>query len=187
MAYEENSELLAYQGNPEHWLPLKVVEKYAAKAVEAGRKIWNGKAILPGSYDKLPVEWLADDKKIITDSHKAAGINFHIICNCAEGRISVFGMTDDLAIPLASHTMKKIAIESQLQPEDKHLLRRIIVYPVYPQDYEQFVRIAGRVKEAFDALETAMKKENIQKALDRIRDGAKMGNRSNARTTRRFS
>lgn len=165
-----------------HWISLKAVESYAEKAVATGRKIWNGKSILSGAYDKLPVEWLADDKKIITESQKAAGINFHIICNCAEGRISIYGVTDSLEMASVSPTLKKVAIEAQLNPRDKHLIRRIIVYPVYPQDYREFERIAGRVKEAFDELENAMKKDNLNKSLDRLHENAKMLNRSRAQS-----
>lgn len=183
----KSEEPVCYQGDPSCWISLKAIEEYASRAVKAGRNIWNGRSIIQGQYGKLPVEWLADDKKYITDSQKECGINFHIICSCVEGRISAFGVTDSLSIPYATPAMKKTAIEWQLQPADKHLIRRIVVYPVFIADYRQFESMPKRIAEVFTVLEEAMVKDNVIKTIDIIRDNAKLPNRSRKTDPSRFS
>lgn len=174
------------------YLPLKMVENYAKRFVDVGKKIWNGRSILPGIADLMPVERLALPKdkggeEILNESHKTAGINFHIICNCAEGRPMALGVDDSPEMAFISPVLKKMAIESQLRPGDKHIVRRVIIYPVFAQDYAQFQRNPGRLVEAFDALVDAMYKENIKIALDDIRRNAKMLNRSRATSVSRIN
>jgi hypothetical protein len=176
-----------YQGDPSEWIPLKAIHDYVDKAVKAGRKVWNGRSIIAGEYDKLPIQWLHQDKQFISDSQFDSAINFNIICNCVVGRISPFGVSDSLQVPYATAVMKKTAIESQLKPEDKHLIRRIIIYPVFIADYRQFAAMPKRIYDVFSALEDAMQKDNILKAIDFIRDKAKMLKGSRATDPSKFS
>lgn len=159
------------------WTPLAWMDERYKFLKEKGLAYYNGKKILPAKKAKLPIDRLHDDDiakcdgyTVINDEQYHAAYDFSILWDCAEGRSSGRDAKDGEPSQKDA-VLQKIAIEKQLQPFQKHMVRCILIYsrtnPMIEEEFKAMrERITSHVRNAFDALIEAMKPDNIQKVLD---------------------
>ena len=159
------------------WVPLAWMDERYKYLKDKGLAYYNGKKILPGRRAKFPVDRLHEDEialcdrnTVLNDEQSYAGNSFRTLCDCAAGRSSGRDARDGEPAQRDA-VLHKIAIEQQLAPAQKHIVRSIVIYsqvnPLIEENYKVIrERITLHVRNAFDALIEAMKTENIQKVLD---------------------
>ncbi len=160
------------------WISLKDIESYVSSLVESGIKQWNGKSIILDVRGMPPLDRLAmarakGGEELITESQRTAGYKFQIITHCAHGIPARIYETESEATQ-TSAVLKKIAIEKQLNGYHKQMLQYIIEERVKEHEYNFLRTVSSAVYNAFDSLERAMTKDNLQKALDDLRRNVTM-------------
>lgn len=195
---EEAQEAYAHK---EHWISPKEVKQYAHNRQNKGRFVENNGSLLPSKHNMSCIDRLYHHEKFagepfIDSVQWDAGVSFKILVDCSDGKLTSASHdpVEFNGVPM-SPTMKMNAVYYQLNGRQEYYINRLLFSIIRESDYPKLYERMHNIREAFDGLADAMKKDNIIAAhqeiikinIDKRKVAAKVCNDSRAKVAPKIS